>query len=103
MIVSRNVTVRYEYGICARPAAFLVALVNSRGEGHEVTFERDGMQVSGREIMGLLTMEACDGAELAVTVDGPDAETVMCLIEELFQSGFDDDVFRRIRQKPPAP
>lgn len=103
MIVLRNVTVRYKYGICARQAGMLAALLHTRGEGHEITFERDGMRVNGREIMGLLTLEACDGAELTVTVVGPDAGVLMSVIEELFQSGFDDDVFRRLRQKPSAP
>lgn len=88
MRIARCIQVQNQYGICARPAALIVKRIGVCGSGHEVTMEKDGQLVNARSIMGLLTLEGYCGAELVVTVEGPEADRVMNEIEKLFDEKF---------------
>ncbi len=47
--------------------------------------------MSGKSIMGLLTIEGYQGVRLAVTARGPDAEQALDAIGELFEKKFYED------------
>lgn len=73
-------------GLHARAAAQLVQLANKfRAEIH---VEKDGMQVNGKSIMGVLTLAAAKGTEIAVSCDGEDAEPALAALAKLIQAGF---------------
>jgi phosphocarrier protein HPr len=63
-----------QYGMHARPAALFVQLA-SRFDA-DVLVEKDGNKVSGKSIMGLLTLAAGVGSTLRVTATGPEAQQV---------------------------
>lgn len=87
--LSRDIEIRNQYGIHARPAAMIVKIA---GRYHvDVQFEKDGSRVSGKSIMGLMTLEASRGTCLTVTANGPDAEQVLDEIEQLANRKFDED------------
>lgn len=86
---SRNLEIRNQYGIHARPAALFVKTA-SRYDA-EVTVEKDGNVVSGKSIMGLMTLEASFGSVLKVTALGPDALAVLDELEQLINSKFDEE------------
>ena len=78
-----------EYGIHARPAALLVKAAGKYA--CEIFIEKDGNKVSGKSIMGLMTIEGFPGSILTVSASGSDAEEAMAEIEELFANKFYED------------
>ena len=73
-------------GLHARAAAQLVQTANRyRAEIH---IEKDGMQVNGKSIMGVLTLAAAKGSSIMVSCEGDDAEAAMAALAKLIESGF---------------
>jgi len=79
--LTREFEVRNQYGIHARPAALFVKTA-SRFDA-DVTVEKDGNSVSGKSIMGLMSLEAGCGSILRVTVMGCDYEDAIEHLEQL--------------------
>ena len=75
-----------QYGLHARPAALLVKTA-SRFEC-DVSIEKDGSRVSGKSIMGLMTLEAGLGVKLKVTAEGPDADEAITELQQLIDNKF---------------
>ncbi len=88
-VLTRELTIRNQCGIHARPAALFVKTA-SRYDS-DVTVEKDGNKVSGKSIMGLMTLEASNGSKLKVTADGTDAETVLNELQSLVDGKFGED------------
>ena len=84
----RTFVIRNQYGIHARPAALFVKTAAKFDV--DITVEKDGNKVSGKSIMGLMTLEASHGCKLKVTAEGPDAESALDELQALFESGFDE-------------
>ena len=76
-------------GLHARAAAQLVQTANRFSS--DVTIEKDGNEVNGKSIMGLLMLAAPQGSEIIVTVSGKDAEEAMETIGTLINDGFGED------------
>ena len=73
-------------GLHARAAAQLVQAANRfRSEIH---VEKDGMEVNGKSIMGVLTLAAAKGSSILVTIEGEDAETAMVALAKMIENGF---------------
>ena len=73
-------------GLHARAAAQLVQAANRfRAEIH---VEKDGMQVNGKSIMGVLTLAAAKGSSITVSADGEDAENAMLALAKMIENGF---------------
>jgi phosphocarrier protein len=87
--LTREFEILNQYGIHARPAALFVKTA-SRFDA-DVSVEKDGTAVSGKSIMGLMTLEASRGSKLTLTVEGPDAEQAMDELQALIESKFDED------------
>lgn len=87
--VARDVTVKNQYGIHARPAALLVKTAS--GFQSDITLEKDGVAVSAKSIMGLLTMEGYQGAVIRVVARGPDAAQAVDALQDLFDKKFFED------------
>lgn len=86
----RELIISNQYGIHARPAALFVKAA-SRFDA-DISVEKDGTVVSGKSIMGLMTLEAGRGCVLRVTADGPDGEEALDHLEELVvKRRFDED------------
>ena len=76
-------------GLHARAAAQLVQTANRFAS--DVTIEKDGNEVNGKSIMGLLMLAAPQGSLVTVTVSGADAEEAMKVIGTLINDGFGED------------
>ena len=87
--LSREFQILNQYGIHARPAALFVKTA-SRFDA-EVFVEKDGVRVSGKSIMGLMTLEASHGSKLKVTAEGPQAEDVLNELQSLINGKFFED------------
>ena len=76
-------------GLHARAAAQLVQTANRFLS--DVMIEKDGNEVNGKSIMGLLMLAAPQGSKVKVTVSGEDAEDAMKVIGVLINDGFGED------------
>ena len=76
-------------GLHARAAAQLVQTANKFLS--DVTIEKDGNEVNGKSIMGLLMLAAPQGSFITVTVSGKDAVQAMKVIGALINDGFGED------------
>jgi len=85
----REVKIVNSLGLHARPAALFVRTA-SQFEA-DIMLERDGNAVSGKSIMGLMTMEAECGTVLRITAQGVDAELALDRLEELIRRKFDEE------------
>ncbi|HET6922118.1 MAG TPA: HPr family phosphocarrier protein [Anaeromyxobacteraceae bacterium] len=73
-------------GLHARAAAQLVQAAN---RFHcDITVEKDGLQVNGKSIMGVLTLAAAKGSQILVTCEGEDAPAAMEALSRVIQAGF---------------
>jgi phosphocarrier protein len=88
-VATREVTVINKLGVHARPAAMFVKIAN-KFESH-IMVEKDGEQVNGKSIMGLMMLAAGQGSKLVIIAEGPDAETAVRELELLFQRKFDEE------------
>lgn len=76
-------------GLHARAAAQLVQTANRFKS--EVTVEKDGTEVNGKSIMGLLMLAAPQGVTISIRVKGEDAQEAMKVIGDLINDGFGED------------
>jgi phosphocarrier protein len=82
-------TVINKLGIHARPAALFVKVANKFAS--DITVEKDGEEVNGKSIMGLMMLAAGQGSKLTITARGTDAETAVAEIEKLFLAKFNEE------------
>jgi len=88
-VLQRELEVQNQYGICGRPAALIVG--TSVKFDAVVELELNDEIVSGRDIMGLITLEASRGSQIMVTAKGKEAEALLNALEELFARKFDEE------------
>lgn len=86
--MARTVEIVNRAGMHARPAAELVKLAGRFAA--EIRLEKDGLEVNGKSIMGVLMLAAEQGSSLKISARGDDAENAVSALSELVQRGFDD-------------
>lgn len=84
--VSRDVVIKHELGIHARPAALMVKIASRYNS--EVYVEKSGNRVSGKSIMGLLTLEVYRGDTLRLIAIGDDASEAVAELVALVEKDF---------------
>lgn len=87
--VTREIVILNRYGLHARPAALFVKTSNRYKA--DVWVEKDGEEVNGKSIMGLMMLAAGHGSKLRVSASGSDAEKFLKEIEELVANRFHED------------
>ena len=87
--VTKEMTVVNKLGIHARPAAMFVKTANRYA--CEIVVEKDGQEVNGKSIMGLMMLAAGPGSKLKVHAEGNDAPRALNELEELLKRKFDED------------
>jgi phosphocarrier protein len=88
-LITKTLKIINRQGMHARPAALLVSVADQFES--EVTIEKDGIEVNGKSIMGVMTLAAACGSELTVKIDGPDEEEALEALEEIFRAKFNED------------
>ena len=76
-------------GLHARAAAKLVRLAN--GFASEIRVAKDGMEVNGKSIMGVLMLAAPKDTKILIRAIGPDAEEAVAAIGELIARKFGEE------------
>ena len=87
--LEKEVTVVNRLGLHARPAAMFVRIASRHRA--EIWVAKEGEEVNGKSIMGLMMLAAGQGSKLRLRCDGPDADKAMEELEELIKAGFNED------------
>jgi phosphocarrier protein HPr len=82
-------TIRNKLGLHARAAALLVKTANHFGS--EVTIEKDGIEVNGKSIMGILMLAASKGTKITLKVEGEDAQEAIRVLGQLIENKFNEE------------
>lgn len=85
-MLNQRVTITNKLGLHARAAVKLVNLAN-RFEA-SVKIEKDGSEIDGKSILGILTLAAVQGSEITLKVDGRDEDMAMQAILTLINDKF---------------
>ena len=87
--VTREITIINRRGLHARAAAQLVKLAGEFDA--DITVSKDGAEVSGLSIMGLMMLAAAPGTQIGVRATGDQARPAVDAITDLVTAGFDED------------
>ena len=87
---TKILVVQNKMGIHARPAAMIVRIANTFSG--EVWVEKDGEQVNGKSIMGLMMLAAGNGSKLRIRTEGPadSGEKMLDEMAKLFENRFEE-------------
>ena len=85
----RTVEIVNRLGLHARPAAEFEKLA-ARFKA-EVLVEKDGLEVNGKSIMGVLMLAAEHGSRLRIQASGSDAEAAVAALSDLVNRGFEEE------------
>jgi phosphocarrier protein len=85
-MTSQTVTIVNQLGMHARAAAQFVHLA-ARFEAR-VRVERQGREMDGKSIMGLLLLAAARGTSIRITTEGADETEALAALTALVESGF---------------
>ena len=87
-VAERAVEVVNRAGMHARPAADLVKLAAAFQS--DISVAKDGLEVNGKSIMGVLMLAAECGSTLVIRAQGDDAADAVSALCDLVASGFED-------------
>jgi len=87
--IEKEITIINRLGLHARPAAMFVRIASRYRS--EIWVEKEGEQINGKSIMGLMMLAAGQGSKLMIRCEGPDADRAMEEIEELINKRFNED------------
>ena len=88
-MIEKILTVRNRAGIHARPAALIAQTANKFAS--EIIMEKNTTTVNAKSIMGVIAMGAGYNTQLTMQVIGPDESEAASVIEELFNSKFEEE------------
>lgn len=88
-MANKTVTIINKLGLHARAAAKFVTLASSFES--EIQLARNGQQVNGKSIMGVMMLAASRGTELNLTASGRDENEAIVQLSELISDRFGED------------
>jgi phosphocarrier protein len=88
-MIERELAIRNRLGLHARAAAKFVQTA-SRFRS-EVKIRKNGEEVDGKSILGLLLLAASQGTQITIAVSGDDEAAAFAAVEELIARSFDED------------
>ncbi len=87
--VSREMVVQNQLGLHARPASMFVKMATRFKS--EILVVKEGEEVNGKSIMGLMMLAAGPGTTLTVTAEGSDAVEALSELEKLVHRNFEEE------------
>jgi phosphocarrier protein len=85
-MVERTVKIVNRAGMHTRPASMIVKIAARYKSDFYII--KDGYQINGKSIIGIMTLAAEFGSELKLTFDGPDEEKALQEMAKYFEDGF---------------
>ena len=91
-VAERELEIRNQYGVHARPATLMAKLGNKFDCEIDVYVSNNGQNhVSGKSIMGLMALGASKGRVLRIIAKGEGAKDYLDQLEKLIAGKFDED------------
>jgi phosphocarrier protein len=87
-MLERRITIRNKLGLHARAAVKFVNLSNRFVASVKIV--KDGNEIDGKSILGILTLAATQGSEITLVVSGKDEEAALKAISDLINNRFDE-------------
>ena len=81
--------IKNRLGIHARPAAKLAKTANEFESTIRVM--KDGLEVNGKSIMGIMMLAAAQGNVIQIEAEGPDEKDAIRALGELIENRFDEE------------
>jgi len=78
--------IRNQLGLHARACALFVKTASKYKS--EVIVSRDGLEVNGKSIMGVMMLAAEAGSSIVVRAEGPDADEAVAALQSLVDGKF---------------
>jgi phosphocarrier protein len=88
-VAKRTVVIKNELGLHARAATKFVQMAGKFP--CEVTVTKDGHEVNGKSIMGVLMLVASKGTTIAIGAKGTQAEAAVAALAQLVDEKFGED------------
>ncbi|MHB8622736.1 MAG: HPr family phosphocarrier protein [Sulfuricaulis sp.] len=85
----QKVAIINKLGLHARASAKFVSLASEYS--CEITLKRNGQQINGKSIMGIMMLAAAKGAEIEICADGKDEKQALEGLTELVKDRFGEN------------
>jgi phosphocarrier protein len=86
---TQEVTIVNKLGLHARASALFVKTAIRFTA--EIRVEREGVEVNGKSIMGIMMLAAAKGSTIRLKIEGEDESEAMAALGELITNGFGED------------
>ncbi|MBS64625.1 phosphotransferase system, phosphocarrier protein HPr [Salinisphaera sp. C84B14] len=83
---TRELAIVNKLGLHARAASKFVTVASQYDA--DIRVSKDGREVSGKSIMGVMMLAAARGSRIEVTAEGDDAEAALDALDELVRDRF---------------
>ena len=87
-MISREVTIKNNVGLHARPATFFIQRANSFK--CSIWVEKDDRKVNAKSLLGVLSLGIAKGMPVLISADGADENEALDSLCELVNSGFEE-------------
>ena len=87
--IVKDISIVNRLGLHARPAAMFVRIASRYRS--EIWVAKEGEEVNGKSIMGLMMLAAGQGTKLVLSAEGADAEKAIQELELLIEKRFDEE------------
>ncbi len=88
-MIEKEVTIVNNAGLHTRPAATIVKMASQYKS--DFFIHKDGLQINGKSIIGVMTLAASKGSKLLLSFNGEDEEEAAREIIGYFERGFDEE------------
>ncbi len=88
MMIEKTVMIVNKAGMHTRPAATIVKMASKYK--CEFYISKNGLNINGKSIIGVMTLAAEMGSEVTLTFDGEDEQRAAEEIVDYFNRGFDE-------------
>ena len=87
-MVTQEITLKNEEGLHARPATFFIQKANEFKSS--IWVEKDERRVNAKSLLGVLSLNLVQGAEITIIADGSDDADAVKTLVELIESNFSE-------------
>lgn len=88
-MVEQEFTIVNKLGLHARASALLVKTATRFKS--EIKISREGIEVNGKSIMGIMMLAAAKGSVIRLNIDGEDETEALTTLGDLIRNGFGED------------
>jgi len=88
-MIKEEIKIINKHGLHARPAAQFVKIAGRFQS--EIKVIKDGLEVNGKSIMGIMMLAAEPGSLITIIIDGSDEASALQALKELISNRFYED------------